>query len=84
MLDLRGINISIDIVLFVGIDIDSIRLKESVFEAFIKVSFVGRKQFDFAIVYSFKELPKALDYFICVIEVIFYLLYLNSRIEEGS
>jgi hypothetical protein len=84
MLDSRGINISIDIVLFVGIDIDSVGLEESVFEAFIEVSFVGRGQFDFAMVCSFEELPKALDYFICVIEVIFYPLCLDSRIEEGS
>ena len=70
--------------LVVYISVNSIRLKESIFETFVEVTFVGGKQFDFAIVRRLKELAKALNNCICVIKVIFNLLRFDSRIEERS
>jgi len=84
VLYLQGINIPINIVLVVSVNVNSVRLKESIFEAFKEVTFVGSKQFDIIVIRIFEELAKALDYCICVIEVIPNLLCLNSRVEEGS
>ena len=84
MLYLQGINIPINIVLIVSVDVNSVRLKESIFEAFKEVTFVGGRQFDIAVICIFKELAKALDYCICVIEVIPNPLRLDLRVEEGS
>jgi len=84
MLYSQGINIPINIVLVVNVDVNSVKLKESIFEAFKEVTFVSGKQFDITVIRIFKELAKALDYCICVIEVIPNLLRLNSRVEEGS
>ena len=70
--------------LVVSVDVNSVRLKESIFEAFKEVTFISGKQFDIAVIYILKELVKALDYCIYVIEIILNLLRLNSRVEESS